>query len=100
MNRREREILEKTAEILRQRLHPRRIILFGSRAKGRSHPSSDFDFALEGALADRPSRNLTTEDIDKIAGLYKVDVVYLEEVEDDFKEIILKTGKVVYAQGT
>ncbi len=48
---RECEVLEAIIEVLKSRLQPQRIVLFGSRAKGKSHPGSDFDLAVD---KDRP----------------------------------------------
>lgn len=36
------------------------------------------------------------DEIENAAGLHGVDVVYLQEVDNDFKNIILKTGRVIY----
>jgi len=38
------------------------------------------------------------EEIEEIAGLYKVDLVFLNAVDKSFKDIILKTGRVVYGR--
>jgi len=36
------------------------------------------------------------EDIEKAAGLFKIDIVYLKNVDEEFKKIILNTGKIIY----
>ena len=93
---RENEILREVVKILKTELKPSRIILFGSRAKGKSRKSSDFDLAVD---RKRPSFNLERkieERIEAMSGLYGVDVVYLNSVDKDFREIVLETGKVVY----
>ena len=96
MNPRQREILEQVVEVLRRRLAPRRIYLFGSRAAGRNDEHSDYDLAVEDARPDGTTRRLVAEELDVIAGLYHVDVVYLDTVEEDFRGLVLKTGKVIY----
>jgi predicted nucleotidyltransferase len=95
---REKEILKGITEILQRHLAPRQIILFGSRGKGKSHKGSDFDFAVD---QDRPPTNKERaifDEIEQAAGLYDVDIVYLNEVDVVFKELIVKIGKVIYAR--
>ena len=93
---REKEILEQVIEILKRRLRPKQVILFGSRAKERSGPGADFDVAVDSPRPGITAEREVREEIEGIAGLYRVDVVYLETVDKDFREIILKTGKVIY----
>lgn len=47
-----REVVDDIVEILIARFHPRRIYLFGSRARGDAKPLSDYDFLME--LDTRP----------------------------------------------
>lgn len=49
-----RQILSNLTDVLVQTAHPKRIILFGSQAKGNSAPHSDFDImVVEENPADR-----------------------------------------------
>ena len=93
---REKEIVEEVAGILKKYLAPKKITLFGSRAKGTNRFGSDFDFAVDGGKPESGIHSEIFEAIDEIAGLYSVDVVFLDNVDPGFKEIILETGKVVY----
>jgi predicted nucleotidyltransferase len=93
---REKEVLETAIKILKDRLNPPRILLFGSRAEGRARKESDFDLAVEGPLPDFRKRWEIAEAIDDAIGLYEVDIVYLESVEEPFRRLIKKTGKAVY----
>jgi predicted nucleotidyltransferase len=98
MTSREDEVLQTAIQILRKELNPSRIILFGSRAKGRHADGSDFDLAV-----DKPKPNFETawnihETVNAAVGLFKVDIVYLPNVDSDFRELIVETGKVVYDQ--
>jgi uncharacterized protein len=93
---REEEILDKVLGILVEHLSPERIILFGSRGKGKFSGNPDFDFAVDTETPDIRTERLVHDEIEKVAGLYKVDVVYLPAVDEDFREIIYETGKVVY----
>ena|ERR1700681_4755910 len=96
MSARENEVLQKAVAILKAELSPERIILFGSRAEGRNARASDFDLAVD---AKRPSDGRAYqigETVNDVIGLYKADIVYLANVDPEFRELILSTGKVVY----
>ena len=93
---REKQIMTKAVRLLKKELLPQRIILFGSRAKGRARRGSDFDIAVD-ARSPRPvKKRLISEQIEKIAGLYKIDVVFLSRVSKEFRGIIEETGRVLY----
>lgn len=96
MTGREKEVLNKTIKILKDNFDPGRIIMFGSRAKGNSKINSDFDLAIDMKRPDIRTRRIVEEKIDDVTGLYSVDLVYLNSLEKKFKELVLKTGKVVY----
>lgn len=98
MTAREKEILAKSVEVLIKELAPKKIYLFGSRAKKKSQPASDFDFALDCAVPDMSRKRQVKDLLDQVAGLYTVDFVFLKEVEPGFRKIILKTGELVYGQ--
>ncbi len=70
---------------------PKKIILFGSRARGDNLKNSDIDIAVELDLSFREKRKLK-EKIDLIAGLYSVDLVFFDEMSDEFKRKVLKEG--------
>lgn len=96
MNQRENQIYGDVLEILRKELKPSKIILFGSRSKEKVRASSDFDFAIECDPVYNEAKMNIKNQIEEISGLYNIDIIYLDEVDNHFKEIILKTGKVVY----
>lgn len=98
---RETEILNKVREIILANIDVNRIILFGSRAKNKNRTGSDFDFAVDTSRKyNEKSIQELKDQVEKIAGLYKVDIVFLEEVDKEFKEIIFETGKVIYEKGS
>ena len=97
---REKEILERVINILKDSLDPAKIILFGSRGKGKNGRRSDFDVAVDQARPDDFKERKLLEEIEKAAGLYHVDVAYLKDVEPEFRSLVLKTGKVVYERRT
>ena len=96
MNNRHNEIEYGVCEVLKRYLSPRRIIIFGSRAKGEALSHSDFDFAVDCARPSIDVERRLKHKIEKLSGLYRVDIIYLASVEEKFKEIVLKTGKVIY----
>lgn len=74
----------------------RRVVLFGSRARGTNQPQSDIDLAVEGcpdfpALEDRLQNELWS--------LLRLDVVNLDELSsDDLRAEIARDGKVLYEE--
>lgn len=82
--------------VVKKELNPGRIILFGSRAKGVNRNNADFDVAVDLDEPDSKTRRYLTEKLDNIRGLYKIDLVYLNSLEETFRSLILKTGKVIY----
>lgn len=95
---REKEILEKSLVILVREFAPKRIYLFGSRAKKEEQTPSDFDFALDCATPTMTEKRLAKELLEKVMGLYSFDLVFLSEVEQGFRKLILETGKIIYEQ--
>lgn len=93
---REEEILSKIVSLLKEDLKPRRILLFGSRAGEKYNPVSDFDIALEGKKVDVREMRELKEKLEEITGLYKVDIIFLESVDKEFRDIILRRGKILY----
>lgn len=93
---REREILEKVVDVLRETLSPRRILLFGSRAGKRHSPGADFDFAVDHPQPRFREARRILERVNECAGLHKVDLVYLPDVDEDFRAMILETGRTLY----
>lgn len=96
MERRHKEIVTGVVDILVKKLNPSRILLFGSRIKGNNGKHADFDIAVDSGTPTVSLQRSINEEVESIAGLYKVDVVYLKSVDKKFKDIILKTGKVIY----
>lgn len=96
MSARERQVLQTAVAILEKELHPNRILLFGSRAEGRHVQASDFDLAVDETKPPDGRDRRIREAIDDAIGLYRADVVYLPNVDPEFRDLILSTGKVVY----
>jgi predicted nucleotidyltransferase len=96
MNDRENEILENAVRIIRTILNPERIYLFGSRAEDNFSKGSDFDIAVDSEKPSDEVKHKINEELEENSGLYSIDVLYLPDIEDKFKEVILSTGKVIY----
>jgi predicted nucleotidyltransferase len=88
--------LNNIVDILVDELHPEKLILFGSRGKGKAEFNSDYDIAIDSGKIDLSEKRILKEKIDKIIGLHKIDLVFLMEVDSGFKNIIQKTGKIIY----
>jgi len=88
--------VEKFEKIVKEikKYNPKKIVFFGSRMRGDNLKNSDFDIAVDLDLSFREKRKLR-EKIDLIAGLYKVDLVFFDEMSDEFKKYILEKGKIL-----
>ena len=85
--------MEKIQKIVNElKKYTNEIYLFGSRARGDNLKNSDIDIAINVNLSFREKRKLK-EKIDKLAGIYSVDLVFLDEINNDLKSKILKEGK-------
>ncbi|RUM59926.1 MAG: nucleotidyltransferase domain-containing protein [Persephonella sp.] len=78
-----------------KKYNPKKIVIFDSRARGDYKKQSDIDIAVDLNLSFREKRKLK-EKIDRLSGLYSVDVVFLPDIDEDFKEKIMKEGKILY----
>ena len=96
MDVKEEILLNRFIYLINSYIDTKRIFLFGSRAKGNSSSGADFDLALDANINDKNKMRIIKDKIEEIAGLYSVDLVNLNSVDADFKNIILKTGKLVY----
>lgn len=75
----------------------RRIILYGSRARGDTAERSDIDLAVEAPWATRRQwLDLWFFLVEEAETLLRVDAVRLEEAPPELKERILAEGKVIY----
>jgi len=96
MTTRENQVLQKAIDILKENLNPGKIILFGSRAKGKPKKNADFDLAVDTRKPEIRTRRIISEKIVNETGLYSFDIVYLNSVDKSFKDLVLKTGKILY----
>ncbi len=88
--------LNNIIKILTKEIKPKSLILFGSRGKGTASINSDYDIAVDSELLTITEKRKLKEKIEEILGLYKIDLIFLKEIDADFKNLILKTGKIIY----
>ncbi len=102
------QIIQEMSAIIVQAVNPKRIILFGSQAKGTPRPDSDLDFLI---VQDRPFSSTSTRR-QQMARLWRLlahfplsqdFVVYTEEEVERWRHTrnhviarALREGKVVY----
>ncbi len=92
----EKKVVDEIIDVVKDHLQPDRIILFGSRAKGKKKEYSDFDIAVEGVEMDIRKERLLKDALDEKLGIFSVDIIDLDHAESDFRELVLQTGKVLY----
>ena len=88
-----KELVEQIVKVILKHDKPKRVVLFGSRARGDFSSVSDIDLAVEGVENAALIREILDEEIDT---LLKFDVVDLNKVPDYLKEEIEKEGIVLY----
>ena len=76
-------------------VHPKRVILFGSRARGEHGERSDIDLAIEdGEMTDQ----LRVQLEERIRTLLKFDVVDVSHASEALKEEIRREGITLYEE--
>ena len=88
--------LQKILDFLVKRLNPEEIILIGSRAKGKVRKGSDFDLVVVGKLPSFREERKLLEELDQVAGIYSVDLLFWERLSPEFKKIVTETGVTLY----
>jgi predicted nucleotidyltransferase len=88
--------MKKIIALIIKELNPKKIILFGSRAKDNYAESADYDLAVDSKKISFRDKRKLLEKIEDVIGLHSVDLIYLKEVDSRFKKIILDTGKIIY----
>jgi predicted nucleotidyltransferase len=88
----ETRVLRWVSEKARELVAAKRVILFGSRARGDAEDRSDFDLAVE---TEQPQRLGELKELleENPLTLLAFDVVCLSEVSPAFRERILREGK-------
>ena len=85
--------------LAQKQLHPRTIILFGSRARGDHQPTSDYDLAFELGDKSKDAWSRFVLDVqDHAPTLKTIDLVALHMADAPLKKRISTEGVVVYAE--
>lgn len=87
-------VIEEICDIARK-YSVKKVILFGSRARGNFKEKSDIDLAVKGGDFIRFMLDVNEE----TSTLLKFDLVNLdEEIQNELRESIKKEGKIVYKE--
>lgn len=77
----------------------RKVILFGSRAKGSGREGSDIDLAVYGDALDRNDAARWADELEEALFPWSVDVVVVDnEVDPDLRAHIDRVGRVIFFQ--
>jgi len=76
-----------------------KIYLFGLRVRGYYKINSGVDIAISGKFDYRQKWKFK-EKIDEIAGVYSVDLIFLYETQEFFREKVSKEGKKLWQKAT
>ena len=87
--------------IFREQKNIRKVLIFGSRAKGNYKPGSDIDLAIIGDCITLRQRNEILNRIDDLGILYKIDLLdYNKTAGTPIGEHIDRVGQVFYTAKT
>jgi len=98
------EVIEKMTQRIVEQFHPRRIILFGSRARTDAHDQSDFDLLIV-APSDEPRWRRTAPVYRALAGIgvpkdivwwTPEEIVEWQGVKSHFINTVLREGRMLY----
>ena len=85
------EVIEEVADLCRQ-FQAKKVILYGSRAKGTARERSDIDIAVSGV----DNFELLVEKVEELPTLYSVDMVNMDTCRNDLlKEDIRQYGREI-----
>ncbi len=77
---------------------PRRVLLFGSRARGDAHPLSDFDLYVEGSQNRVGLKTAIVDTASAYLTLCAVDIVPDFEASAALKSEVEREGRILYEQ--
>lgn len=90
-------LIRQVTRTIVEHFHPRRIILFGSQARGDAGPDSDMDLFIE---MDTPSRRKTATDISMLFGLrdWAMDIIIY--IPEEVARYSGQAGSILYIAET
>ena len=93
------ELITQVIEIITQRLGknmPFELYLYGSRAKNEAAKGADIDLAISCPQLNENGFRKIKREIENIRTLYSVDLIHLDKIDSDFREIILADAKKLH----
>ena len=90
------EYLFRISNIIKSNKKIRRVLIFGSRAKGNYKEGSDIDVCLEADDLSLSELNNIRFNLDELLLPYKIDIIDMNFISNiDLKEHILRVGKEI-----
>lgn len=83
-------------DLIKRHTSPKRIILFGSRARGDNAPRADFDIAIDDDTLTPAKVALLRSEIEELPTLHEIDLVWLNGVNEKFRQKIVAEGRILY----
>lgn len=87
------ELLRQIVDVIVQHANPKKIIIYGSRARGDYRATSDIDIAVECDDGKHLIRNVID---DEIRTLLKLDIVEIGTLSEELRSEIEEEGMVIY----
>ncbi len=79
-----------------KRVKPKRIILFGSRARDDAQARSDYDIAIDDDMLTPSLLAQIRADVETVPTLLSIDVVWMNRAAETLRHRILNEGKILY----
>lgn len=89
----EDSIYKNLTSYFKNNIYIKKVILFGSRAKGNYKYNSDIDI---GILCDKKYKGSISEELNELVGLYSLDIVFLDSMNEEIKSQINRDGLEIY----
>lgn len=92
-----RELYNDLIDIFKKYPHVKKVLIFGSRAKGTEKPSSNFDLAIMGPEMSEIEFNRLWVEVNELPIIFKLDIIHWDTLSNErLKEKILIEGKKFY----
>lgn len=83
-------------KLAQQRLRARRIVLFGSRARGEHRPTSDIDLMIDTDATDAAWARFCADVADLAPTLLHIDLVRADRMDADLRDQIAREGRELH----